>query len=313
VKLKGAGAGATIIKSPATLTPYAVDAFTGTPLTAIVRVAHGAQVQILGLTVSGPVPCGFSGGVVAVQSATLELTQARVTDIQPATACSSATGRSVQFGLGDRAIIDGVHGSNANGRVTNVVIDGFLSAGLVAVASFSGPPTSVTFADNVITAGVPLLPTEQLGIVIFLNAAAKVTGNTISGGVCTIPGCGRDPITEFQSMGIVVGPGGDGSSFSDNHISGADVGIYQVFGPHCCTISGNTLTDNRYFGIVIQDGDGTTDQNTIIGGEVGIAVVADGEDTTGILRGDKIKGTSVMPVQEIDCCGFKATAIVLKN
>ena len=311
VTLKGAGVDATIIQSPATLTPYASDVRNGTPLTAIVRVAHGAHARISALTISGPVPCGFAGGIVAVQAATLELVDARVTDIRPVSAaCSFAINRAVQFGLGDRATIEGQLGTSANGSVTNVLIDGYETEGVVAVAPFSGPPTSVTFTDNVITAGDPLLPVEQFGIDVFLNAVANITGNTISGGVCTLPGCGPDPINEFQAMGISVVLLGSGTKIADNHISGADVGIYQVFAENCCTISQNTLTNNRYFGIVIQDGNGATDHNTIKGGQVGIGVVAHAIDTVGTLTGDKITKTSVMPVQEIECCGATATAIV---
>jgi len=70
------------------------------------------------------------------------------------------------------------------------------------------------------------------------------------------------------------------------------------------------LTDNRFFGVVIQDGDGTTSDNRISGGQVGIGVVADFVDTVGVLRGDHITGTTVAPVREIQCCGFTATAIV---
>jgi parallel beta-helix repeat protein len=132
----------------------------------------------------------------------------------------------------------------------------------------------------------------------------------VSGGVCTIPGCGPDPITEFQSMGIEVGGAPAATRISDNHVSGADVGVYQLGSPNCCQISDNTLQDNRFFGIVIQDGDGTTSENTISGGQIGIGVVADAVDTVGVLRGDHITGTTVAPVREIQCCGFTATAIV---
>jgi parallel beta-helix repeat protein len=309
LNLMGAGVDATIIKSPATLTQYAAD-LRGLPFYAVVRVAHGAHVRISGLTVSGPVPCGFVQGVVAVQSANLQITDARVSDIAPAsTTCSSAFGRSVQFGLGNRAVIDGERGTTASGRVTGVVVDGFLTEGLVAVGPFGGPPTRVTFADNVVTAGVPQYPTEQAGIDVFLNAIAQVTGNTISGGVCTIPGCGPDPINEFQAFGIDVFLGG-AATIADNHISGSDVGIYQASSPNCCTISQNTLKDNRYFGIVIQDGDGETRQNKITGGQIGIGVVAGGADTTAVLRGDQITGVSVALVKQIECCGFTATAII---
>jgi parallel beta-helix repeat protein len=310
LNLRGAGAGATVIRSPATLTAYAAD-LRGRPFFAIVRVAHGAHVRISGLTVSGPDPCGFVQGVVAVQSAILELTDARVSQILPAsTTCAAALGTSVQFGLGDRAVIDGERGTTASGRVTGVVVDGFLDSGLRAVGPYGAAPTSVTFADNVITAGVPPIPAEQFGIYVFLNAVAQVTRNTVSGGVCTIPGCGPDPINEIQAMGVLIDTAGPGSTVADNHISGSDVGVYQYGSPNCCRISENTLTDNRFFGIVIQDGDGTTSSNNISGGQVGIGVVAGGADTTGVIRGDRISGTTVAPVREIACCGFTATAVV---
>ena len=52
---------------------------------------------------------------------------------------------------------------------------------------------------------------------------------------------------------------------------------------------------------------GTTSENDIGGGQIGIGVVA---DTVGVLHEDDIHGTTVAPVREFSCCGFKATAIV---
>jgi parallel beta-helix repeat protein len=313
LNLRGAGAGVTIIRSPATLTPYAVNVLNGRLSTAIVRIGHGAHVRMSGFTVSGPIPCAQVQGVVAVQAAMLELSDARVSDMLPdAASCPvPPQGRSVQFGLPPFIEQDGVRGSTAFGRVSDVVVDGYQSVGLTATGSpFGVPPSSVTFADNVITAGVPQIPTQQFGIVVSLNAVARVTGNTVSGGVCTVPGCGPDPIFEFQAMGIFISSGGDGSRIRDNHVSGANVGVYQLRSPNCCRISENTLQDNRFFGIVIQDGDGTTSENTITGGQVGIGVVAGRADTVGVLLGDHITGTAVAPVREIECCGFTATALV---
>ena len=153
-------------------------------------------------------------------------------------------------------------------------------------------------------------PAAPNPIWVRLNATAQVTGNTVSGGVCTGPGCGPDPISEFQAAGILVESSVPGSTVTDNNVSGSDIGVYDIFSPDCCKISGNTLTDNRFFGILIQDGNGETRGNTISGGQVGIGVVADAVDTVGVLRGDSITGTTVAPVREIDCCGFTATAII---
>jgi len=120
-------------------------------------------------------------------------------------------------------------------------------------------------------------------------------------------------VTPLSIFGEPKRPGSvAGSTVTDNNVSGSDIGVYDIFSPDCCKISGNTLTDNRFFGILIQDGNGETRGNTISGGQVGIGVVADAVDTVGVLRGDSITGTTVAPVREIDCCGFTATAIVVK-
>jgi parallel beta-helix repeat protein len=313
LNLKGGGVGATVITSPATLSAFGADVV-GRPEYAVVRIVHGAHVQMSGLTVTGPVPCGFVWGVLAAQSATLALTDARVGDMVPnATTCASASDTAVQFGLGDRSIIDGARGTTASGRVTGVAVDTFLDNGLRAVGPPGSPPTRVTFADDVVTAGTPSYPAEQFGIDVFLSAVAQITDNTISGGVCTIPGCGPDPINDFQAMGVLVENSGTGNTIAGNHVSGSDVGIYQYASANCCQISKNTLTDNRYFGIVIQDGNGATSENTITGGQVGLGVVASAVNTTGLLRGDKIAGTTVAPVREIECCGFTATAVAKAN
>jgi parallel beta-helix repeat protein len=92
--------------------------------------------------------------------------------------------------------------------------------------------------------------------------------------------------------------------------TGADVGVYQVLSPNCCRIGENTLMDIRYFGIVIQDSDGETRHNTIRGGQISIGVLAGGANTTAVLRGDEITEESLALVQEIECCGFTAIAII---
>jgi parallel beta-helix repeat protein len=310
--LIGAGVDATVVRAPTTLTPFAVDLPTGHPESAIVRIGHGAQVRMSGFTVAGPTPCGPVSGVVALQGADLQLSDSRVSGLRPDPAtcpASQASTHSIVFGLPPRIQADGQRGSTASGRVTHVMVDHYQSVGINVSGPLGGPPSRVTVADNLVTGGAELA-TEQLGIVVEAGAVARVTGNTVSGGVCTIPGCGSDPISQFQSMGILVAVAPTGTTVADNHISGNDVGIYQIASPDCCTISENSLDHNRFFGIVIQDGDGTTSQNSITGGQIGIGVVADATDTEAVSRGDHITGTTVAPVREIQCCGFAATAIV---
>ena len=148
------------------------------------------------------------------------------------------------------------------------------------------------------------------GITIRQNAVARVTENIVAGNVCTAPFCGPDPLNDFQSAGILAFDVGASSiEILDNHVFANDIGILQIASPHCCMISGNRVSNNRFFGIVIQDGDGMTSENTITGGRVGIAVIATTADTVGVLQGDRIRRASIAPVQELECCGFTATAI----
>jgi hypothetical protein len=52
--VEGAGVGATILQSPATLTPFAVfvsNVSTETPLGAVIRITNGAKVRMFGFTI----------------------------------------------------------------------------------------------------------------------------------------------------------------------------------------------------------------------------------------------------------------------
>lgn len=311
--LVGAGVDSTIVQAPAALTPYALLVGPQFPVAAVVRLTDGASVAISGLTVSGPMPCGILGqGISVVKSATLGLTNSRVTRIRPETACQGPlVGRGIVVGLPGVVQLDGQFGSTGNATVKGVSVDQYQTAGMSVVGVPGGSPSSAVFADNLIVGGAsPFNFVAQSGMELagFIDAQAK--DNAVSGNVCTFPFCGPDPINQGQSSGIQVsGP----AKVVQNTVSGNDIGIYQLGAGSPATISENSVQNNRYFGIVIQDGDGATNENTISGGQVGIGVVADIVDTTGTLRADLISGTSVMPVQELDCCGFTATAIILSK
>ena len=310
--LKGAGANETIIVAPPALTPYGVDGRSGQSLTAIVRIGHGAHVRMSGFTVSGPIPCGLVTGIAVLQAATLDLSDSRVRDIQPASAAcpGRADGRSVVFGAPPFHVIDGQQGSTGFGQVTHVVVDGYLTEGLVATGPPGGQPSSVTFAGNTVISRGAKIPADQIGIDVFLGAAAQVTGNIVSGAVCTKEGCGGDPINEFQAFGIIAGPAAPGTRIYNNHVTDTDIGIGLFQATDCRTVSDNKVQDTRFFGIVVQDGDGAISENTIDGTEVGIGVVADAVDTAAVLHKNTVKHASMAPVQEVECCGFTARAIV---
>jgi parallel beta-helix repeat protein len=313
LRLVGAGVGRSTIQAPASLTSYGVHLPDGRAVTAIVRVGNGARVRMSGFTVTGPIPCGMEvSGINVVQRASLDLTDDRVTGIQvdpTSCAAANAAGRAVVYGLPPHIAAFGERGSAAFGRVARVTVDHYQHAGISLTGPDGGAPSQVTVMGNDVRGGWTL-PSFQYGIDVESGVHARVIGNTVTGNVCGGSFCGPDPINETQAPGISLAQVTAPQEVIGNRFAGNDVGIYQVVSPGCCRINGNTLDGNRWFGIVIQDGAGQASGNVIRGGQVGEAAVADFVDTTAVFRGDRITGTTVAPVREIDCCGVQATAVV---
>ncbi|MEY2471260.1 MAG: hypothetical protein QOK28_589 [Actinomycetota bacterium] len=312
--LIGAGVDRTIIQAPAHMTPYGTHLPDGRDLLAIVRVWKNAHVRISQLTVRGPIPCKVEvTGVHALLGATLDLSNARVTAIQadPATCGpNDAAGRAIVYGTPPHIRVNGRNGSNAFGSVSRVMVDHFQHAGISVGNADTGKLSQVSINQSTILGGWTI-PTFQANLWLEGRVVVDVLQNVIDNSVCGGPfGCGSDPIFEGQGIGVLLLFMPPGSHVMGNSISGNDVGITQAVSPNCCTISGNTLVNNRYFGIIVQDGNGATNGNKISGGRTGIAAVADGADTTEVSTGDRVWNTNGPAFREIECCGYNATLIV---
>lgn len=325
--LEGDGVDKTIIRAPTELKKFFATHNPGPGgdnfrLTAVVRITDGAQVNLSGVTVKGPIPCATEvSGIQVLKNATLNLSDSSISRLRAERCADSreAKGRGIVVGLPPHIKTDeGESGSTAHGTITNVAVDKYRAAGITVTGPRDEPHSTATISHNTVTGGVIDPITTQAGIWVDGRAVVQVKENTVSANKCTPPKsapdlCGPDPLTQAQSMGILILASTTGSKeISQNHVSDNDVGVYQFASSNCCTISQNTLRNNDFFGIVIQDGDGTTSQNTITGGQVGIGVVATTVNTVGLLQGDVITNTSVKPTQEIECCGFDAKAQVQK-
>jgi quercetin dioxygenase-like cupin family protein len=154
--LRGAGVGATVIKAPATLTPYAVNLRNSRSVTTIVRVGRGAHASISGLTVSGPTPCGLVSAVVAGQAATLDLSDARISDILPGAAgCPDPPAgraekrmpehdaKAIHLALGEGAICKHPLGGALKFKLRGKETHGALTVFESTVAAGEGPPLHV--------------------------------------------------------------------------------------------------------------------------------------------------------------------------
>jgi hypothetical protein len=162
--VEGAGVGATILQSPATLTPFAVflSVSTETPLGAVVRITNGAKVSMFGFTVTGPLPCAVEAqGIVVVEGARLTLAESHVTRMrsepEPST-CNSGSGIRIGFPAAFR--IGGQLGSTGHGKITDVIIDRYLGDGIGVGGPPGGAASTATISHTVILEGTGLFNTS---------------------------------------------------------------------------------------------------------------------------------------------------------
>ena len=127
-------------------------------------------------------------------------------------------------------------------------------------------------SDNKVIGSVP----EELGIIGILSVLSKVTitHNEVSKNICNHPDCGPNFLNQTQAFGIVAVVPGQGSVISNNYLSNNDAGIDVDGASGCCIIDQNKLTDNRFFGVTIVDGEHTISNSKIFGGKVGAAAIA---------------------------------------
>jgi len=297
--LVGTGAGSTTIQAPAALTPSSFGS------TSIIFVTDAAHATIAGITVSGPGPGTCSSltlGISVAGDATLDLKDSVVSHIRdnPLSACNFGAA----VGVGVPSFMNG--GSVGHATIHNSVFFDYQSEAIGVV----GPGSTATITDNMIVGSGFSTVRPQNGIFITRSATATVKSNVIKNNLCDIPAfCGNNPMGQNQSAGIFAANAGPGTAISENSISSNDVGVYIFLGANCCEVEENQLRDNRYFGIILQDGDNSASENRIVGGQSGIGVVADFINTKGTLEENKILKPTVTPVAQLSCCGVQATVV----
>lgn len=256
----------------------------------------------------GPEPCGplrLRWGIKVTENATLNLSFAEVLEINdtPKHDCNH----------GGSAIVMGTlfSGDTGHAHIHHVLVRDFQSGGILVFE----PGSDAIISDNVIDAAVA--PTDVVftgGIEVGQGAVARVTRNSVRGSRCSGPelGCGPDPIAQLQGSGFTNGPGappGPGTEFDHNLVFDNDVGIYLAFTPGSPSVHHNSLVNNSFFGIAIQDSSNEVADDIIVGGSVGVGVIADAEDSVATLRHERIFATKLAPTETIECCGFKASVV----
>ena len=137
-----------------------------------------------------------------------------------------------------------------------------------------------------------------------------IQNNKISGNICNEPDvCGPNFFTQTQATGINAFAAAKGTIISNNDVSNNDIGISVCENSKCCKVFNNIVKDNRFFGITLVDGEYTSSQDKISGGDTGVAAVSFGVNTVATLVNDKIKDTDT-PFQELTCGGSAKIVVI---
>jgi hypothetical protein len=157
-------------------------------------------------------------------------------------------------------------------------------------------------------------PTDQLaqnGIQISNGAQAKITNSTITGDECNDPApiCSSDSLSSAQSTGVMFYGAAPGTSVTHSSISDSDIGVYSfdtaAVAPTTAnaTVSNDTLDNDRYEAVALDQGYTKVTDDTISGGNVGIQVLqyggtyGQGYVVTAVAKGDTISGMTVAAAQ----------------
>lgn len=316
--LTGAGAATTTIKAPGVL---ANDAFGNKT---IVEFTGGITDTMSGFTVSGPGPssCGsIDTGIIITGGANLTLSGTTIASIrdQPFSGCQN--GEGIRVGSTHA-------GGNSTGTLTatGITVQDYQKNGI----TIKGGGTTATVSGSTVTGAGATTAIAQNGIQVSADAVATLTNNTISGNECNVAVCGPNPLTDTQSTGILLFDPAAGLTIQGNTVTGNDIGIYNYVPANSGTalskvsgnkktsahdsgpirnvagtgsptkITGNTLTNNRYEGIFLDQGNATVTNNTVTGGNISVEAASFGGNdgnSQGALTGNTFSGATVAAIQ----------------
>jgi parallel beta-helix repeat protein len=292
----GSGAKSTIIQAPDILNPSPVIPFPGRAN--IVEIFNELIVTMKGFTIAGPSGniCEGLAGVSIHGDATLEI---------DSSAIIGCLREGILVGLAE-FIPRGPQVGHA--VITKTDITDYR---VVGIQTGGENTTLVISKSQVIAADAPEV-VGQVGISGAIGPKVVIVDNKISGNICKNPECGPDFFTQVQGSGIFLFDVNQDSIIANNKVTNNDLGIAVAENSGCCKIENNKLSDNRFFGITIVDGEHTISNTKIFGGNVGVAAIAFSANTIATLDHVKIVGATI-PVQEFPSGGFTAEVVILPN
>jgi hypothetical protein len=285
--LIGSGTRAAVIHAPSTALTADDDG-----LLALVRIGAGANVRMTDFTVSGPGPDPVPGssshtltqGIVVTEGATLDLSDTTVAEVRDDPLSGFLRSTAILVGVP-------VSGQTGHAILEGDTISGYQHQGILVV----NPGSTAVIQDSTI-AGAGATPViAQEGVVVANDAAALIRRNVISGNTYTGPVAGPDFLTQVQAAGIAIQTSAP-VVVANNVLVNNDMGLYGS--DPSLTIWGNVFAANRFFGLVLDQGNATVTGNVISGSNVGVLAVAftgNTANTEVTLIGNVITGNGLTP------------------
>jgi hypothetical protein len=175
----------------------------------------------------------------------------------------------------------GVLVTNGQLKASDVAISGYQKNG-IAIKNVGSSAT----IDNVeVTGAGPTPLIAQNGIEIAEGAWGSVNGSTVSGNECDHPSCGPDSLNQSQSAGVLFYDAAPGSSVSHSTARGNDMGVYFTGASASQTgvsIVSDTLKNNRYEDVCLDQGKAEITGSLLRGGNVGLQAIQYQGQTAGI-------------------------------
>jgi Right handed beta helix region len=277
-----------------------------------IAVCGTGAYSISGVTLEADWPAGTCYdslyGILVGGGAALKLTDSSIAGAgaDPINGCQGGVG--IQVGM---AWTEPVEVGTAT--LTNDTIAGYQKNGITV----DGAGSSATITSTTVTGAGPTEATAQNGIQVSNGAQAKISESTITGDECNLTlsqaelekgatECGENSLADYQAAGILFLGAATGSSVSKSTISDSDIGVYtydtskEAPTSSQVTISDDTLSNDRYESIALDQGWTTVKGDALEGGNVGIQLLQYAGQSYGPVgtgSGDTISGMHDWAVQ----------------
>lgn len=242
-----------------------------------IAICGNAAVTLSNIVVSAAWPASTCNdslyGILVGGGATLAFTNSAVTaaGAVPLNGCQGGVG--IQVGMAWTTPVEVGHLTLADSSVSGyqkngITIDGWRSTASIDHATVAGAGPTSAIAQN--------------GIQVSNSGKASIADSRIIGNECSdnAAPCGSNGLTQTQSAGVLFFGAAVGSTLTGSAISNNDMGVYYSADPSgrvitkpAVQLSGDTFSDNRYEGIVLDQGAANVTHTTIEHGNVGIEVL----------------------------------------